>query len=30
MTMIMTMTTGLLNINAAMDCYERAQALHVI
>ena len=26
----MTMTTDLLNINVAMNCYERAQALHAI
>ena len=30
MTMIMTMITDLLNINVAMNCYERAQALHDI
>ena len=26
----MTMITDLLNINVAMNCYKRAQALHVI
>ena len=30
MTMTMTMITDLLNINVAMNCYERAQALHAI
>ena len=30
MTMTMTMITDLLNINTAMNCYERAQALHAI
>ena len=28
--MTMTMVTDLLNINVAMNCYERAQALHAI
>ena len=30
MTRTMTMITDLLNINVAMNCYERAQALHAI
>ena len=30
MIMIMTMITDLLNIIVAMNCYERAQALHAI
>ena len=30
LTMTMTMITDLLNINVAMNCYERAQALHAI
>ena len=30
MSMTMTMITDLLNINVAMNCYERAQALHAI